>query len=214
GAREERGAELALGRMEAPAIFMEAEFYQRNFDPREYLKEFYSMSTSREGASAFMMLNLGNLRKIFSLSEHSRGDILIDVGCGPTTYQLLSNHREMKKWLKNEAGAFHWEPKWAKKQEKLRKTVKQVLKCDVTKANPRGPVSLPPADCIVSTLCLEGACKDLATFRSALRNISTLLKPGRHLVMVTALGDTCYSPFSAPEVVPFLSLCIFQAWAG
>lgn len=42
--------------------------------------------------------------------------------------------------------------KWAEKQEKLRKTVKQVLKCDVTKANPTGPVSLLPANCIVSTL--------------------------------------------------------------
>ncbi|NXI02911.1 NNMT methyltransferase, partial [Pachycephala philippinensis] len=151
-----------------------------------------------------------------------RGDILIDVGCGPTIYQLLSacehfqeiialdytdqNRRELEKWLKNEAGAFDWEPvvkyvcelegdreKWAEKQEKLRKKVKQVLKCDVTKANPTGPVSLAPADCIVSTLCLEGACKDLATFRSALRNISTLLKPGGHLVMVTALGDTYYT---------------------
>lgn len=68
--------------------------------------------------------------------------------------------------------------------------MKQVLKCDVTKANPTGPMSLLPTDCIISTLCLEGACKDLATFHSVLRNITTLLKPGGHLVTVTALGDT------------------------
>lgn len=60
--------------MEAPAIFTEAEFYQRNFDPHEYLKEFYSMSTSREGASAFMMQNLRNLHKTFSSGEHSRSE--------------------------------------------------------------------------------------------------------------------------------------------
>ncbi|NXA93728.1 NNMT methyltransferase, partial [Melanocharis versteri] len=201
--------------------FTEAEFYQQYFDPQEYLKEYYSISSSREGASAFTMQNLRILHKMFSL-DGLRGDILIDVGCGPTIYQLLSacehfqeiivldytdrNRRELEKWLKNEAGAFDWEPvvkyvcelegdreKWAEKQEKLRKKVKQVLKCDVTKANPTGPVSLPPADCIVSTLCLEGACKDLATFRSALRNISTLLKPGGQLVMLTALGDTYYT---------------------
>lgn len=83
--------------------------------------------------------------------------------------------------------------KWAKKQEKLRKKVKQVLKCDVTKAKPMGPMSPPPADCIISMLCLEGACKELATFCSALRNISTLLKPGGHLVTVTALEDTYYT---------------------
>ncbi|NXU10151.1 NNMT methyltransferase, partial [Pardalotus punctatus] len=206
--------------MEAPAIFTEAEFYQQNFNPREYLNEYYSMSNSREWASTFMMQNLRTLHKMFSL-DGLRGDILIDVGCGPTIYQLLSacerfqeiialdytdqNRRELEKWLKNEAGAFDWEPvvkyvcelegdreKWAEKQEKLRKKVKQVLKCDVTKANPTGPVSLPPADCIVSTLCLEGACKDLPTFRSALRNISTLLKPGGHLVMVTVLGESYY----------------------
>ncbi|NXC54464.1 NNMT methyltransferase, partial [Aleadryas rufinucha] len=205
----------------APAVFTETEFYQRNFDPQGYLKDYYSMSTSREGGSAFMMQNLRSLHKMFSL-DGLRGDILIDVGCGPTICQLLSacehfqeiialdytdqNRRELEKWLKNEAGAFDWEPvvkyvcelegdreKWAEKQEKLRKKVKQVLKCDVTKANPTGPVSLPPADCIVSSLCLESACKDLAAFRSALRNISTLLKPGGHLVMVTALGDTYYT---------------------
>ncbi|NWI39073.1 NNMT methyltransferase, partial [Picathartes gymnocephalus] len=204
----------------APAVFTEAEFYQQNFDPQEYLKEYYSVNSSQEGKNAFTMQNLRSLHKMFSL-DGLRGKTLIDVGCGPTIYQLLSacehfqeiialdytdqNRRELEKWLKNEAGAFDWEPvvkyvcelegdreKWAEKQEKLRKKVKQVLKCDVTKANPTGPVSLPPADCIVSTLCLEAACKDLATFRSALRNISTLLKPGGHLVMLTVLGETYY----------------------
>ncbi|NWW72344.1 NNMT methyltransferase, partial [Climacteris rufus] len=205
----------------APEIFTEAEFYQQNFDPREYLKEYYSMSNSREGAITFTMQNLRSLHKMFSL-DGLRGDLLIDVGCGPTIYQLLSacehfqeiialdytdqNRWELEKWLKNEAGAFDWVPlvkyvcelegdreKWAEKQQKLRKKVKQVLKCDVTKANPAGPVSLPPADCIVSTLCLESASKDLPTFRSALRNISTLVKPGGHLVMLTALEDTYYT---------------------
>lgn len=74
--RKERGAELAPGRMEVPAIFTEAEFYQQNFDPQEYLKEFYSMSSSREGARAFMMQNLRILHKMFSSvssSEAPRG---------------------------------------------------------------------------------------------------------------------------------------------
>ncbi|NWQ64618.1 NNMT methyltransferase, partial [Neopipo cinnamomea] len=207
--------------MEAPVIFTEADFYQQNFDPQAYLKEYYSMSDSQEGANFFLMQNLRSLHKMFSL-DGLRGGTLIDVGCGPTIYQLLSacehfheiialdytdqNRRELERWLKNEEGAFDWLPavkyvcelegdreKWAEKQEKVRKKVKQVLKCDVTKANPTGPVSLPPADCIVSTLCLEGACKDLPTFRSALRNIGTLVKPGGHLVLVTALRETYYA---------------------
>ncbi|KAJ7426871.1 Nicotinamide N-methyltransferase [Willisornis vidua] len=243
--------------MEAPTIFTEADFYQQNFNPQAYLEEYYSMSEGKEWANVFLMQNLRSLHKMFSLDE-VRGGTLIDVGCGPTIYQLLSacerfqeiialdytdqNRQELEKWLRNEEGAFDWVPvvkyvcelegdrlvsyplpptmlavqlqaqmlnnhrtficlfvhflareKWAEKQEKVRKKVKQVLKCDVTKANPTGPVSLPPADCIVSTLCLEGACKDLPTFCSALRNIGTLVKPGGHLVMVTVLGDTFYA---------------------
>ena len=62
----------------------------------------------------------------YSALEGLRGDTLIDVGCGPTIYQLLSacerfreiialdytdqNRRELEKWLKNEAGAFDWSP--------------------------------------------------------------------------------------------------------
>ncbi|NWS61843.1 NNMT methyltransferase, partial [Chunga burmeisteri] len=204
----------------APAVFTEAEVYQRSFDPQEYLKEFYTLSDGQEQRNAFLMQSLRTLFKMFSL-EGMKGDILIDIGCGPTIYQLLSacehfqeiialdytdrNRRELERWLKKEAGAFDWQPvvkyvcelegdreKWAEKEEKLRKKVKQVLKCDVTKANLADPVSLPPADCIVSTLCLEAACKDLATFRSVLRNIGALVKPGGHLVMLTVLHETYY----------------------
>ncbi|NXK86246.1 NNMT methyltransferase, partial [Formicarius rufipectus] len=205
----------------APAIFTEADAYQRCFNPRAYLEQYYSMSDSKEWANVFLRQNLKGLHKIFSLDE-LKGRTLIDVGCGPTIYQLLSacehfeeiialdytdqNRRELEKWLRNEEGAFDWVPvvkcvcelegdreKWAEKQEKVRKKVKQVLKCDVTKANPTDPVSLPPADCIISTLCLEGACKDLPTFRRALRNVGTLVKPGGHLVMVTTLRTTFYT---------------------
>uniref|UniRef100_A0A452GP01 Nicotinamide N-methyltransferase n=1 Tax=Gopherus agassizii TaxID=38772 RepID=A0A452GP01_9SAUR len=150
-----------------------------------------------------------------------KGDTLIDIGSGPTIYQLLSacenfkeiiasdytdrNRQELEKWLNNEPGAFDWTPvvkyvcelegdreKWAEKEDKLRKKVKQVLKCNVSKSNILAPVSLPQADCLLSTLCLEAACKDLNSYRAALKNISSLLKPGGHLVMVIVLKETYY----------------------
>ncbi|NXC23047.1 NNMT methyltransferase, partial [Corythaeola cristata] len=205
----------------APAAFTDTEFYQKSFDPREYLKEFYGFSDSRGQPNAVLTQNLRSLLRMFSL-DGLTGNTLIDVGCGPTIYQLLSacerfqeiialdctdqNRRELEKWLRNEEGAFDWSPvvkyvcelegdreKWAEKEEKLSKKVRRVLKCDVTKANPVGPVSLPPADCIISTFCLEAACKDLGNFRSALSNISGLVKPGGHLVLLTALGESYYA---------------------
>lgn len=55
-----------------------------------------------------------------------QGDVLIDIGSGPTIYQLLSacesfkeiiatdytdqNLQELEKWLKKEPGAFDWSP--------------------------------------------------------------------------------------------------------
>ncbi|KYO39914.1 hypothetical protein Y1Q_0009062 [Alligator mississippiensis] len=82
--------------------------------------------------------------------------------------------------------------KWAEKERNLRGTIKCVLKCDVHKSNPLDPVVLPPADCLVSLLCLEAACKDHSSYRAALRNINSLLKPGGHLVLSGDLGTSFY----------------------
>ena len=82
--------------------------------------------------------------------------------------------------------------KGQEKEEKLRRAVKQVLKCDVTQSQPLGAVSLPPADCLLSTLCLDAACPDLPAYRTALRNLSSLLKPGGYLVIVDALRSSYY----------------------
>lgn len=74
----------------------------------------------------------------------------------------------------------------------MRRAIKQVLKCDVTQSQPLGAVSLPPADCLLSTLCLDAACPDLPTYCTALRNLGSLLKPGGFLVMVDALKSSYY----------------------
>lgn len=78
------------------------------------------------------------------------------------------------------------------KEEKLRRAVKQVVKCDVTQSRPLGTTSLPAADCLLSTLCLDAACPDLPTYQVALRNLGGLLKPGGVLVLVDALKSSYY----------------------
>ncbi|XP_075765914.1 nicotinamide N-methyltransferase isoform X2 [Pelodiscus sinensis] len=206
--------------MESPASFTGGETYQKDFDPAVYLETYYSFGSSNCPRNEVLELSLKSLFKIF-ISGGVKGDTLIDIGSGPTIYQLLSacenfkeivasdytdrNRQELEKWLKKEPGAFDWTPvvkyvcelegdreKWAEKEEKLRNKVKQVLKCDVSKSSVLGPVSLPQADCLLSTLCLEAACKDLTSYRAALKNISSLLKPGGHLVMMTVLKETYY----------------------
>nr|XP_056716364.1 nicotinamide N-methyltransferase-like [Euleptes europaea] len=204
--------------MEVP--FSDKEYYAEHFDARDYLETYYTFSPEKEAENALATFTMKNLHKSF-FGGGLKGDTLIDIGSGPTIYQFLSaceffreiiasdytdqNREEMQRWLKKEPGAFDWSPvvkyvcelegdreKWAQKEEKVRSSIKQVLKCDVTQPNPLAPISLPPADCLLSTYCLELASKDLPAFRSALKNIGSLLKPGGHLVFASALELTFF----------------------
>ncbi|XP_042300055.1 nicotinamide N-methyltransferase-like [Sceloporus undulatus] len=201
--------------------FTGKEVYRQHFDPKEFLKlhvPFGSGSLAvRERGYAFI---LEKLHKAFLL-DGIQGETLIDIGSGPSIHQLLSacesfqeiiatdfleqNREEMQKWLKKDPEAFDWtlmvkyvcqlegdREKWMEKEEKLRKTIKQVLKCDVTQTNPLDPLVLQPVSCVLSTYCLESACEDLPTYRSALKNVGSLVQAGGHLIFVVALRGTYY----------------------
>ncbi|XP_068119868.1 nicotinamide N-methyltransferase-like [Hyperolius riggenbachi] len=199
--------------------FSSQEEYQKHFDPKTYLAMYFTMTINSK-ENQYLQFVLPHLAQIFNSGE-VKGDTLIDIGTGPTIYQLLSaceafknitvsdladrNREEFKAWLTNEPGAFDWSPvvkhvcqlegdkiSWTEKEAHLRKSIKQVLRCDVLKCNPMDPVVLSQADCLLSTVCLETACKDLETQVTALKNISTLLKPGGHLVIVFTLECPYY----------------------
>ncbi|XP_006912902.1 nicotinamide N-methyltransferase [Pteropus alecto] len=214
--------------------FTSKDTYLSHFNPRDYLENYYSFGSSDSAENQVLRLLLKNLFKIFCL-DGVNGDLLIDIGSGPTIYQLLSacesfkeiiatdyidqNLQELEKWLKKEPGAFSWSlvmtyvcelegnrAKGPEKEEKLRRAIKQVLKCDVTQSRPLGAVSLPLADCLLSTLCLDAACPDLPAYHSALRNLSSLLKPGGYLVIIDALESSYYMIGEQR----FSSLCLRQ----
>ncbi|XP_029429476.1 indolethylamine N-methyltransferase-like [Rhinatrema bivittatum] len=69
---------------------------------------------------------------------------------------------------------------------------KQEIKCDVTNSNPLAPVVLPKAGAVLTVGCLECACKDLDTYWAVLRNLSSLLKIGGHLIITSILGSTSF----------------------
>ncbi|XP_050777803.1 nicotinamide N-methyltransferase-like [Gopherus flavomarginatus] len=191
------------------------EAFEFCFDPKEGLKTYCSFDSTSSEKNDILMFLLRNFFKTFIL-DGVKGNTLIRIGAQPTIFELLSacesfkeiivtNHtdlscQEMQKWLKKEPGAFDWTPvvkyvcelegdrkKWAEKEEKLRRTVKQVLECDVTKFNPATFASLPPADCLLLNQYLGAICKDWSTYRAALKTVSSLLKPGGHLLMVTTM---------------------------
>ncbi|KAM6152777.1 indolethylamine N-methyltransferase [Erethizon dorsatum] len=194
--------------------------YQKYFMPRDYLATYYSFEQGPSPETEMIKFNLQCLHKTFGPGG-LRGETLIDVGSGPTIYQVLAaceafgditlsdftdrNREELQKWLNKDPGAFDWTPvlkfacelegnssRWQEKAEKLRDTVKRVLKCDVHMNNPLAPVELPPADCVLTMLAMECACCSLAAYRAALCNLAALLKPGAHLVTSVTLHIPSY----------------------
>ncbi|XP_068120369.1 nicotinamide N-methyltransferase-like [Hyperolius riggenbachi] len=192
--------------------------YQKFFDPKAYLERYFSLAG--DTVDEYVHFVLKHLSQVFN-SGKVKGETLIDIGTGPSIYQLLSaceafneiiatdfterNREEFKAWLTNQPGAFDWSPvvkyacqlegdriPWNEKEDCLRKAIKQVLQCDILKDNPTDPVVVPPADCVLSCLCLESACKDQESYITGLNNISTLLKPGGYLVLVGVLGNVYY----------------------
>ncbi|XP_063167267.1 nicotinamide N-methyltransferase-like [Candoia aspera] len=200
--------------------FTGKECYDKYFVPKDYLESYYTLRPGNDANNASLRFYLKNLHRLFT-SDGIKGDTLIDIGSGPSIHHFLSacesfreiiatdyadqNREEMQRWLKKEPGAFDWSPvvkyvcelegdreKWPEKEEKVRRAVRQVLKCDVTQPNPLAPLVLPPADCLLSTFCLEVACKDIPTYQAAFRNISSLVKPGGHVFFYSALEEHYY----------------------
>ncbi|KAM4652792.1 nicotinamide N-methyltransferase-like [Discoglossus pictus] len=210
--------------------FSTPDIYIKEFNPKDYLDTYYATEKVTL-VGEWMNFSLTNLHETFTTGG-VKGDTLIDIGCGPTIYHLLSacevfkniitsdflpqNTAEVEKWLNKDPSAFDWTPvikfvcglegnseNCKKKEETLRRIMKQVLKCDVTKDNPLEPHVLPPADCVLSCLCLEVPCKDINDFCNNLRNLKSLIKPGGHLIVLSSLncsfwysGKTCFSSVS------------------
>ncbi|XP_038635548.1 nicotinamide N-methyltransferase-like [Scyliorhinus canicula] len=200
--------------------FSDGNYYEEKFDSRVFLETYFNSTSGHRQENEFLTFSLKNLVNVFSNGPKFRR--LLEIGSGPCLHFALcasghaeeivlsdfvrSNCQEIKLWLKNDPGAFDWShfaklvcelegnrEKWTEKEKKLRDSVKQVLKCDVNQTNPLDPVELEPVDCLMTSLCLEVACKDKAAYCAALRNVTALLKPGGVLIMNGVLNQTFYT---------------------
>uniref|UniRef100_A0A667YFP9 Zgc:64002 n=1 Tax=Myripristis murdjan TaxID=586833 RepID=A0A667YFP9_9TELE len=199
--------------MDESRTLTNSELYQSKFDPKTYLDNFYQFSDNRR----FLTFVLCELSQTFSSGKY-KGKRLIEVGTGPTIHTLISacehfeeivvsdytdsNRRELEKWIRAEEGCFNWDPhiQFVCDLEgrryflcKSAKKIKHVLKCDVNLENPFQPVTVEPADCIISSLCLEAACKDREAYRRSLGAMVGLLRPGGVLVIIGDLNETFYT---------------------
>ncbi|XP_078533708.1 nicotinamide N-methyltransferase-like [Lissotriton helveticus] len=190
------------------------------FDPEDYLEAYYRFDPEAPLKDGYLKMLLLKLHGIFSTGR-VKGNLLLDIGCGPTIHQHLSscevfteiivsdyctsNLRYFERSLNNDPGTKDWTPcfkfvcelegnsgKLDEKRRKLKSVVKYILKCDITKSNPFYPAVVPQADCVISFKCLSCASKDVESFRQIVKNVFSLLKVGGYLILIESLELTKY----------------------
>ena len=117
--------------------------------------------------------------------------------------------KAVQQWLDKDPLAWDWSPyikyvvhtlegkqdhqEAALREESLRKAIKAVVPCDITKDSPIAEGFEGPYDVVISILCLENACETKEEVKAAIKRISALVKPGGNLLINIALQskETC-----------------------
>ncbi|XP_078496143.1 nicotinamide N-methyltransferase-like [Lissotriton helveticus] len=194
------------------------ERYEKCYDPQKMKERYFTPESAFYNDT--IVQNFNNFIKLFS-SGDVKGDSLIALSYGPHIYYTLpaceyfnkitfacsddKSIQEVQKWLKNEPDALDSSriikkicelqgcgDTWTEKKHMLQNKVKTVLKHDSTNRNPLSPVIYPQADCLVLAHYLEHFVTDEKSYCEALKNVSSLLKTGGHLIMSACLEATFF----------------------
>ena len=113
------------------------------------------------------------------------------------------NRKLLQIWLDRDPKSPNWNPFFeyvvqelegkskeeaAMRQEELRRVVKAVIPCDITKDAPIDPAYNGPYDVVLSSLCLDTASTSLEEFAGAVRKLAKYIKPGGKLLLQTMSG--------------------------
>ncbi|XP_066284649.1 nicotinamide N-methyltransferase-like [Branchiostoma lanceolatum] len=150
------------------ALIQKGTDYHKTFDTKAYLTAYFATPEGADEEGEFDTLCLKEFHEIFNSGRLKPGSRLLDVGSGPTIYQLISasrfcteivcaeytqnNRAEIEKWIKEDPDMHDWSPffkfiadleedsgSWEARQSHLRDAIKEVIPCDVTKPDPFAP---------------------------------------------------------------------------
>ncbi|XP_040286073.1 indolethylamine N-methyltransferase-like [Bufo bufo] len=194
-------------------------YHVHGFDSRLHLENYFSDKPEMVFAEDSLVFPVSIFEFFFS-TGHINGDILIDLSPGSLIHHLYSacdffkniivlkpNDRcilELKRWVDTRTGAFDWghatklhvnmeenSDQFQEKEEKVRSAIQRVMKCNLDEENITDPIVLPPADCIISACLLDFISRDQDDYIKYLKKVSSLLKPGGHLILI-GLRDVTY----------------------
>ena len=138
---------------------------------------------------------------------------ILDYGCGPSLPCSISaapkaceiiladyaepNREYLKRWLAKDPSAQDWSPYFKyvvqtleggseqdaiKREEMLCSKIRAVAECDIEK-EVFNENAYNKSDVVMSFLCLESACKDFNSYKSAIKKLTSLIKRGGYLLL-------------------------------
>ncbi|XP_072000676.1 nicotinamide N-methyltransferase-like isoform X1 [Engystomops pustulosus] len=196
-------------------------YHEHEFDPQDLLNDFALPDTDKTLHEEIFLFPMKTLQTLTS-SGKIAGKTLIDFSSGPVISHLLpifdyfsdviileTNDfcmREMEKWRKKEEEAFDWShllehfselegdsKKWIEKEETLRRKIKNMMICDLSKQDPPESLALPKADCLMSFYLLSHICKDKEAYSEIIKHVSCFLNVGGYLILAGAFNVKYFS---------------------
>ncbi|KAG8453312.1 hypothetical protein GDO86_000087 [Hymenochirus boettgeri] len=193
-------------------------YHVDDFDTRAYLDEYFTTAGDSMILEHALRNPLNHLHNEFA-SGDLKGDHLVDISIGAIMFPLFPIFEyfkeitilklndvcvnEIQKWIRSDEDAFNWDlafkymmelegnsEGWQDKEEKLRKTIKSVVKCDLSKESLVDTVLVPKADCLFTAWILDTVSEDKTSYRQNLKKISSLIKPGGHLIMIADINTS------------------------
>ncbi|XP_046548526.1 nicotinamide N-methyltransferase-like [Haliotis rubra] len=194
--------------------------YTTHFEPLSYLHQMVAIKP-QPGFESPLSSMLTKCHNAFD-SGTIKGKTLLDIGTGPTIHTIISaaqhcdniflakfcqsNRDFLKQWydgslkssfdevfeivLKLEGKSKTDIPE---REASIRDKIVRILHCDIRDKNTFSTNFLPKVDIITSSLCLEAAATDLASYEEYAGNMVGMLNPGGHLVIFGCLGGTFYT---------------------
>ena len=189
----------------------------QEFNPRAYLQEYYS---DLGGENSALLRFFVDAYKVIphnsSLLDFGGGPTIYPlIGAANKVKEihlydyLQANLTEVLQWLRRKKVAFNWQPfvsatlelekgrpctpsDVAERGEQIRKRITRLSRCDARLDPPlHGPVQ--KYDVVVSNFCAESATDDRQQWRTFMRNITSLLRPGGKFIISALKGAHSYS---------------------
>jgi NNMT/PNMT/TEMT family len=195
----------AMGRWPRPPAYAS---FETDWTPRAYLADYYSAVEPDERRTIAFFVDAmkrcaaGEPMLVFGVGP-TLHHVFLAAGTASELHladYLPMNLREIERWIARDADAHDWRPfvrytlacegraspteaDIAQREELTRARIARLLQADIRRADPLGAGGTPPYATVISAYCVDSATADRAAWRTYMRRLADLVRPGGTLIL-------------------------------